>query len=137
MRINIANETKTAEALKVGQGRSTARIVTPKQLHRIGQQADRALDGATLAERRGTRVTYCEHAYGPHAYAQKRFGGMSTHVTLERGSRDWFLVGVSRVWVPTITSPRNIDMTIHASSRAIDAALYTVQYDRGLVTADR
>ena len=121
MRINIEHGDKITAALAAVNGRATAHVVAGWQVYRLAARAERDLEsrGVPIKARRGVRVTYVPAGPG-RAYARKGRSVVSTRVTIERGSRTWFLVATERydLWADARET-----YTIHATEAARDAIL--------------
>lgn len=101
MKIKISKTTinKISDALKTGQGKSRARLLDEYDVKKAAADAENNLEkmGLPKAMRKGVKVDFCpffEKFAG--AYKGIPYG---TCAEMVRGSKDWFLVGVSRVIV--------------------------------------
>lgn len=101
MKIRISKTTtdKIADALKTGQGKARARLLDAYDVKKAAADAERDLEnmGIPKAMRKGIKVDFCPFSEKfANAYNGTPYG---TCVEMVRGSKDWFLVGVSRVIV--------------------------------------
>lgn len=101
MKIKISKTTtdKISDALKTGQGKARARLLDAYDVKKAAADAEKSLEkmGLPKAMRKGVKVDFCPFSEKiPNAYIGIPYG---TCAELIRGSKDWFLVGVSRVIV--------------------------------------
>lgn len=123
MKINVTNPLVTTrdtirKALKSVNGSAIKWAITdPIDVLAAATAAEQALDDAKLPlrYRPGTRYEYRPAAEAANAYGNS---AVSTSITLERGARDWFLVGIGRVTV----WPRRDDKAIRRITISNDAA---------------
>lgn len=117
MRINISNAQKINAALKDVNGRSESfTIRDQEEVLAITKKAELFLFNAQLSESdwRGARFEF--RPAGPRASGYK-YAANSTRITIERGSKDWFLVSVMKDAV----SPReSASKTLYLTSDHIE-----------------
>ena len=92
MKINIKNTQAIEESLKLVNGRATAHTLRhARDLRELARQAESLLSLKGVAKKNFQGVVLQASPEGPSAaYVWK---GKTTVVYLERGSKDWFLVG--------------------------------------------
>lgn len=98
MKIKLNDNAACGAALQSVNGRASAHTVNAAyELHKMALDAEEVLmrAGVPLSARRGVRLVYAPAGPGK-AYAKKARSVVSTRVTLERGTKDWFLVDVAR-----------------------------------------
>jgi hypothetical protein len=101
MKIKIVEENaeKIEAALKAVNGRATGHTFTDfSSIEEVAEKAEEALDDLDMpaSYRRGAR--YCADSGSPvaNAYQSARKG---THITIERGTKGWYLVAVETRWL--------------------------------------
>jgi len=97
MKTKIAsiNSEKITDALRAVNGRASKYVIDDfAYVNAIAEDAEKDLAKATIpkADRSGARVSYAPG--GPRAKSYG-YSAKSTKVTIERGSRDWFLVAIT------------------------------------------
>lgn len=101
MKIKISKATtdKITDALKTGQGKVRARLLDAYDIKKAAGDAEKSLEkmGLPKVMRKGVKVDFCPFSEKfAGAYNGIPYG---TCAEMIRGSKDWFLVGVSRVIV--------------------------------------
>jgi len=96
LNLDTAPDPKTKAVLDAVNGSATAHTITsPDEVRSIAAAAEQALEtfGLPRTHRRGARVEHVSGKGLPNAYS---YTAIATQLTLERGSKAWFLVGVER-----------------------------------------
>jgi hypothetical protein len=101
MKIKISKATtdKITDALKTGQGKARARLLDAYDVKKAAADAEKDLEkmGIPKTMRKGVKVDFCPFSEKfASAYKGIPYG---TRAEMIRGSKDWFLVGISRVVV--------------------------------------
>ena len=95
-----------AKALEAVNGRAVAHVASAQDVFDQARDAEAHLEalGIPKKERKGARRDYVSGEPVTAAYARKalRSSRAATRVLLERGSRDWFVVGMYRHYVGAV-----------------------------------
>ena len=80
------------------QSRARQRTCSPMDADRLAKRAEKHLEENDVAKkyRPGTKAIYSE-SVNCNSYHKYNYNADSTEITIERGSKDWFLVDVRRV----------------------------------------
>lgn len=116
MKINIQNTEKLSEAIKVAEGRATARTVKAEDiqyiLHEIGE-------GIPKAKLNGTKVYYDGARQFPSAY---RYMPESTHWSAENVKGRWYITEIKRSYCPNRINNTHIAYSEEAKQRILENA---------------
>ena len=93
IKIDKKNKEKLENLLDEVQGKAYTRIVTFEYLMYVVSQLDKKMAMMYLHDKKGVR--YHEHANDTDT--SYKWDVNTTHITLERGTKDWFLIDVDRV----------------------------------------
>lgn len=122
MKIKVSDVAAVNAALAAVNGKATAHTITsPEWVKALANDTEKLLEGRGLAkaERNGTTLTYTP--MGPSANKYK-YAATSTRITLQRGSKEWYLTNVERVDVWPKNPERNIINISKAQADMIMAA---------------
>lgn len=105
MKINTNNTAKIIEVIDAVEGRSYVNCLTYTQVQTLTLNADEYLEGLSLPRQCWVGAKFYYRPAGPWAKSYSYAQG-ATSCTIERGSRDWFLVNVERTSVYPQASQR-------------------------------
>jgi hypothetical protein len=96
LKITAENIAVLQEALDAFQGRRTKNIYGAEDVIYAAQQTETQLENLDLpkSKRQGARCQFAGEGASANAY---KYAITSTQVTIERGSKDWYLVGLTIV----------------------------------------
>ncbi|WP_417842123.1 hypothetical protein [Terasakiella sp.] len=98
MKINTNDTAKVIEAIHAVEGRSYVNCLTFTQVIDLTLEADEYLEALSLPRQCWVGAQFFYRPAGPWAKSYNYAQG-ATSCTIERGSRDWFLVNVERTSV--------------------------------------
>jgi hypothetical protein len=131
MKIKVTDYAAVEAALAKVNGKASAFTATAGDVQREAERAEKTLEarGVTKANRSGCALLY--RPGGPSANRYE-YAAISTHVRLERGSKDWFLTVVVRDTVyPKTPEKRELLITLAAQEDVIRHAMRGMRLREG------
>ncbi len=94
LKVNINNRPAIIEAIKVAEGRATARTISPEDLSAMINDAEKKLRALKIPKYlwKGCKVT----RHPPRVANSYQYRAEGTTATLTRGSKDWYLTSIHR-----------------------------------------
>jgi len=119
MKINTKDNKKIELAIKKAEGKASVRTLDEIDIEIAANAAETKLDklGIPIKQRKGCRV-FIDPGKVPGAYKYRAEG---TFVTIERGSKDWFMILVQRERVGYCPGGRGGKSTLSLSELAISS----------------
>ena len=105
IKVSEATEEKMQDAIDAVEGSAFRRFVTASEIRWEAVRIEDRLDvlGVPTSQRKGSQATVTGSEKLPKSYGHAAF---ATFVTIERGSKDWFVTEVARTFNNSVSGTR-------------------------------